>query len=132
MFDPLTSSSRREAIALGVVAWLLFFGDCFVVWKETGMSDWQARSISSRGFRRPDGLDDRLIDHVVRQPDLLASKHRQLERKLTMGVTAFLYALWFSVNVTLYVDGLDSFLLSGADIWSVSKPISSSVDRHGN
>ncbi|GAA5830991.1 hypothetical protein JCM3766R1_006200 [Sporobolomyces carnicolor] len=92
-------SPDSATIALGVVAWLLFFGDCFVVWKETGMSDW-------------------LIDHVVRQPDLLASKHRQLERKLTMGVTAFLYALWFSVNVTLYVDGLDSFLLSGADIWS--------------
>ncbi|GAA5881323.1 hypothetical protein JCM16303_000129 [Sporobolomyces ruberrimus] len=86
---------------LGAVAWALFFADCFVVWKEIGLSDW-------------------LIDRNNKDRDILASEHRKLERKLTQGVTIGLYALWFSINLAVYYDGLVSFLLSGADIWSMT------------
>ncbi|GAA5898063.1 uncharacterized protein JCM6883_000911 [Sporobolomyces salmoneus] len=87
------------AIVLGIVAWLLFFCDCFVVWQETGLSDW-------------------LIDHIVGEPDMLAIEHRRLERRITQFVTGFLYLLWFTINLLIYKNGLDSFLLSGADMWS--------------
>lgn len=85
-------------------------------------------------------LSFRLIDRINKDRDILASEHRKLERKLTQGVTIGLYAMWvspllpldrrailsqiitiqFSISLAVYYDGLVSFLLSGADIWSVS------------
>ncbi|GAA6005426.1 hypothetical protein JCM11491_003638 [Sporobolomyces phaffii] len=88
-------------LVLGTLAWLLLFADLFVVWKETGLSDW-------------------LIDNVFGHKGMLASEHRKMERKMTQSVTAFLYALWFAINFTVYHEGLQSFLLTGADYWTMS------------
>ncbi|GAA5947689.1 hypothetical protein JCM3765_001035 [Sporobolomyces pararoseus] len=87
------------AIILGVVAWILFFADCFVVWKESGLSDW-------------------LLDQFWNKEDCLALEHRRRERALTRIMTGAFYTLWFLVNLLVYDDGQESFLLSGADIWS--------------
>ncbi|GAA5858888.1 hypothetical protein JCM5353_002746 [Sporobolomyces roseus] len=87
-------------LVLGLVAWLLLAADCFVVYTETGLSDW-------------------LIDRFYKNgEDIPAIEHRKIERRLTQGVTIFLYFLWFGVNLTIYYDGYNSFLLSGADLMS--------------
>ncbi|GAA5978554.1 hypothetical protein JCM5350_003138 [Sporobolomyces pararoseus] len=92
------------ALILGVVAWLLFVADCFVVWKEIGLSDW-------------------LLDRFWNKEDCLALEHRKRERALTRIMTGALYTLWFLVNLLVYYDGQESFLLSGADIWSFGQVI---------
>lgn len=44
-----------------------------------------------------------------------AFDHRRLERRITVGTTAGLFLLWLGLNCWMYIEGLNRFLLSGAD-----------------
>ncbi|KAG0655752.1 hypothetical protein C6P46_000406 [Rhodotorula mucilaginosa] len=61
------------------------------------------------------GGSDYIIEHWLPRKTRSAGEHRRLERRITVGVTGFLFLLWLVLNLWLYIEGLNKFLLSGAD-----------------
>jgi hypothetical protein len=60
-------------------------------------------------------LSHSIIEHWLPRKTRSAGEHRRLERRITVGVTGFLFLLWLVLNLWLYIEGLNKFLLSGAD-----------------
>ncbi|GAA5886929.1 hypothetical protein JCM6882_009388 [Rhodosporidiobolus microsporus] len=92
-----TLSPTAATIILGSVAWLLLVLDVVAYFKKEGMSDL---------------IIDRFFHGDKRDFD----EHRKLERKITIGVTLFLFILWLALNCWMYIEGMNKFLLTGADI----------------
>ncbi|GJN94634.1 hypothetical protein Rhopal_007717-T1 [Rhodotorula paludigena] len=92
-------------IILGALAWLLVVLKVFLLARKEkqGASDY----IIDRFFpRKKDGKERNM------------KEHRRLERKITISVTVFMYLVWFALNTWLYVEGVNNFLLSGADFFT--------------
>ncbi|GAA6008566.1 uncharacterized protein JCM10292_007250 [Rhodotorula paludigena] len=92
-------------IILGALAWLLVILKVFLLARKEkqGASDY----IIDRFFpRKKDGKERNM------------KEHRRLERKITISVTVFMYLIWFALNTWLYVEGVNNFLLSGADFFT--------------
>ncbi|GAA5944270.1 hypothetical protein JCM10213_003209 [Rhodosporidiobolus nylandii] len=94
-----TLSPTGATIILGSLAWVLLAIDTLVIYHKQGASD----LIIDRLLKPKNGR--------VRTFD----EHRRLERKITIGVTIAMFVVWLVVNCWLYIDGMNRFLLSGAD-----------------
>ncbi|GAA6055673.1 hypothetical protein JCM3770_003405 [Rhodotorula araucariae] len=94
-----TLSPNVATMILGVVAWLLIAFDGFLLLRKEkqGGSDFIIDTFLSKGKERT------------------MKEHRQLERKITVGVTLALFLLWLFLNSWLWFEGLHKFYLSGAD-----------------
>ncbi|GAA6035493.1 hypothetical protein JCM8097_000279 [Rhodosporidiobolus ruineniae] len=110
-------SPAVAALVLGVIAWLFFFLDLFVVYKKQGLGDY-------------------IVERLNRGKDLTFREHREKERKITIYTCVALYLLWAVINCYLFADGLHTFLLTGADyvtyaqieqIWAVTSALLSTA-----
>ncbi|GAA5857952.1 hypothetical protein JCM8547_006636 [Rhodosporidiobolus lusitaniae] len=92
-----TLSPTMATFILGGIAWGLLVIDGIAFWKKMGASDL-------------------IIATFIKTPrDRTFDEHRKLERKITIGVTVFLFVFWTALNCWMYVEGLNKFLLTGAD-----------------